>query len=299
MKAFPIVWFAALLGVAGARVEAPSSAAEIEGQVPTLKLPWGVYQAKMLEGDPNVINHPFSPGYMMCSDDMADTHFREYPIWCETGALQRTRVPLPTQILCSAKHGWSELHSDRHHRVGAYGWLAGDYMQEVAQPNAGLCDQALLFKWIQMYIDKVGGDRDQVSVFGESAGAGSILHHLIREGGTKDPGFGAFAVQSPAYEWAWDNTPGGTLDQIYQNFSQLAGYGLSFDIRCLRSSDNHSDANQMLVDTVKPTGLFPFGPAVDGQWARTIPTISPLEGMSAFLQRGLVLTCHRKPLAEY
>jgi carboxylesterase type B len=161
-----------------------------------------------------------------------------------------------------------------NYRVGAYGWLAGDYMQKVGQPNAGLYDQALLFEWVQNYVSQVGGNSSRVSAWGESAGAGSILHHLIREGGTKDPTFKTFAVQSPAFEWAWDNSPGGKLDKVYQNFSQLAGCGLTFDIDCLRASTNLSDANQMLFNTVRQTGLFPVGPAVDGKWIETIPTIS-------------------------
>ena len=180
-----------------------------------------------------------------------------------------------------------------NYRVGAYGWLAGDYMQKVGQPNAGLYDQALLFEWVQKYIGQVNGDNKQVSAFGESAGASSILHHLIREGGTRDPTFRKFAVQSPAFEWAWDNSPHGRLDEVYKNFSCLAGCGHSFDIDCLRASKNLSEANQALFDNVTQTGLFPVGPAVDGDWVQTIPTVSFSEGAYIFLclpTRGRKLT---------
>lgn len=166
-----------------------------------------------------------------------------------------------------------------NYRLGAYGWLAGDYMQTVGQTNAGLYDQALLFDWVQAYIHQVNGDKDQVSAFGESAGASSILHHLIREGGTVDPAFSRFAVQSPAFEWSWDNSPNGRLDKIYKNFSDLAGCGQNFDIDCLRSSKNLSDANQALFNSVRQTGLFPVGPAVDDVWVKTIPTLSFANGM--------------------
>lgn len=163
-----------------------------------------------------------------------------------------------------------------NYRVGAYGWLAGNYMQTTksTQTNAGLYDQALLFQWVQTYISQVNGDKNQVSAYGESAGASSILHHLIREGGTVDPTFRRFGVQSPAFEWAWDNSENGKLDKIYKNFSDLAGCGQNFDIDCLRASKNLSDANQALFTSVAKTGLFPVGPAVDNGWVRTIPTIS-------------------------
>ncbi|KAF9874688.1 acetylcholinesterase [Colletotrichum karsti] len=167
-----------------------------------------------------------------------------------------------------------------NYRLGAYGWLAGSYMEENGQPNAGLYDQALLFEWVQEYIEQVRGDRYSVSAWGESAGAGSIIHHLIREDGKKDPNFGTFLVQSPAFEWQWDNSKDGSLDKTFRTFSDLAGCGDKYDIDCLRDakSDKLVDANQQLFGKVKQTGLFPVGPSVDGKWVKTIPTIAFSQG---------------------
>ncbi|EEU44553.1 uncharacterized protein NECHADRAFT_85213 [Fusarium vanettenii 77-13-4] len=203
-------------------------------------------------------------------------------VWIHGGAFafgSKNRLgPIGTgqSILRASKY--QTIFAAGNYRLGAYGWLAGDYMQSAGQTNAGLYDQALLFDWVQLYIGQLNGDKDQVSALGESAGASSILHHLIREGGTIDPTFSRFAVQSPAFEWAWDNSPNGQLDKIYKNFSELAGCGRNFDIDCLRSSKNLSDANQALFSTVKQTGLFPIGPAVDDVWVKTLPTISFANG---------------------
>ena len=165
-----------------------------------------------------------------------------------------------------------------NYRLGAFGWLSGDYMQKHGQPNAGLYDQALLFQWVQRYIEQVSGDKSQVSAWGESAGAGSILHHLVRGDCAIDPTFKTFAVQSPAFQWSWDNIPMEKLDQVYQNFSSLAGCGKTFDMDCLRKSTNLTAANQQLFNTVRQTGLFPNGPAVDGKWIRRILTLSFASG---------------------
>jgi len=190
-------------------------------------------------------------------------------------------------------HGGSPLYNGRgiieasdyqtifvtgNYRLGAYGWLAGDYMQGAAQPNAGLYDQALIFKWVQEHITKVGGDKDHVSAWGESAGASSVLHHLIREDGEVDPMFNTFAVQSPAYQWLWDNKKEGKLDQTYKSFSSLAGCGESFDIECLRKSTNLSEANQKLYETVATSGLFPLGPSVDGKWVTSLSPVALANG---------------------
>jgi carboxylesterase type B len=163
-----------------------------------------------------------------------------------------------------------------NYRIGAFGFLAGSYMEKVGQPNAGLYDQALLLEWVQKYISLVGGDPRHVSAWGESAGAGSILHHLIRNEGTHDPKFQTFFAQSPAFEWSWDNSPGGRLDTTFKSFSELAGCGSGYNISCLREADTEKlkQANQNLYNNIRQTGLFPVGPAVDGKWIKSIPAVT-------------------------
>ena len=60
-------------------------------------------------------------------------------------------------------------------------------MEEGGTPNAGLLDQRAVFQWVQDHIGLVGGDKDSVSAWGESAGASSIMHHLVQKGGSQDP----------------------------------------------------------------------------------------------------------------
>ncbi|KAI1473461.1 alpha/beta-hydrolase [Daldinia eschscholtzii] len=326
------------------------TAARFEPDLPTIKLPWGVWQAKVYEEDDQIYifrnvrfgalperfgrpsfpeeksdaiqnieqdisciqlntkgiedppggNNPVgSPGndavletedclfldiYVPVSAFEPDTDLLPVVVWINGGAYafgsKNPSGPIASgrSILNTSKY--QTIYIQGNYRLGAFGWLAGDYMQKVGQPNAGLYDQALLLEWVQKYVNLVKGDKTRVSAWGESAGAGSVLHHLIREDGTKDPLFKTFAIQSPAFQWAWDNSPGGTLDAVYKNYSDFAGCGHEFNIDCLRSAsvEKLRSANQKIFRSFNLTGLFPVGPAVDGSWVKSIPAVAFSQG---------------------
>lgn len=60
------------------------------------------------------------------------------------------------------------------YRVGAYGFMPGKELQEEGSSNAGLLDQRMGLEWVADNIAAFGGDPDQVTIWGESAGAISV-----------------------------------------------------------------------------------------------------------------------------
>jgi carboxylesterase type B len=67
-----------------------------------------------------------------------------------------------------------------NYRVAAFGFLPSKFMGEEGLLNIGLKDQALLFQWVQDNIAAFGGDPDNVTIMGSSAGAHSVYSPCVQ-----------------------------------------------------------------------------------------------------------------------
>jgi len=65
-----------------------------------------------------------------------------------------------------------------NYRLGVWGFLSGS-TPYAPSGNFGLRDQQLALSWVQTYISSFGGDPQQVTIFGQSAGGMSIGLHLV------------------------------------------------------------------------------------------------------------------------
>lgn len=64
-----------------------------------------------------------------------------------------------------------------NYRLGVFGFLQLDIPE--ASGNMGLKDQVQALRWVRENIDKFGGDRNNVTIFGISAGAASVEYHML------------------------------------------------------------------------------------------------------------------------
>ncbi|KAK7551385.1 Alpha/Beta hydrolase protein [Phyllosticta citricarpa] len=196
-------------------------------------------------------------------------------------------------ILKTSKN--SVIYVASNYRLGAYGFLGGATMEESGLPNAGLWDQRAALNWTQQYISLLGGDPQQVTAFGESAGGGSILHHITAFGGKQNPLFKRAIIQSPAFDIKWDRK--GAIERQFQTFLGKAGCSGS-DVNCLRKTGKEKleKANDALVLDLA-TLRSAFSPVPDGGWVRQSP---PLELRSGNHWRGIesVLLSHVKDEAS-
>ncbi|KAF2794998.1 acetylcholinesterase precursor [Melanomma pulvis-pyrius CBS 109.77] len=148
-----------------------------------------------------------------------------------------------------------------NYRLGALGWSSGpSYQAEGGVSNLGLLDQRLALEWIQSYIGQFGGDKHRVTVFGESAGGGSIMHQITAYGGLKGPApFQQAIPQSPGWLPVSSNLQ---QEDSYRHLLNLTNSSSLADLRAL-SSEDIIRANTLQI-LQSPYGGYTYGPVVDG-----------------------------------
>ncbi|CAH1265721.1 ACHE [Branchiostoma lanceolatum] len=65
-----------------------------------------------------------------------------------------------------------------NYRLGSLGFLVVGEGKDAATGNYGILDQILALKWVQQNIGSFGGDKNRVTIVGQSAGADSIGIHM-------------------------------------------------------------------------------------------------------------------------
>jgi len=100
-------------------------------------------------------------------------------VWIYGGALMHGRTSLyPLDAL--AKQGVVAV--SMNYRMGRFGFFAhpalGAEAPDDVRGNYGHMDQRAALLWVQRNIAAFGGDPAQVTIFGESAGGGSVMVHL-------------------------------------------------------------------------------------------------------------------------
>ncbi|CAG2113531.1 unnamed protein product, partial [Medioppia subpectinata] len=69
------------------------------------------------------------------------------------------------------------VFASTNYRLGQLGFLYGD--REDAPGNVGFYDQLLALKWVRENAHQFGGDKDQITILGGSAGSWSVSAHIL------------------------------------------------------------------------------------------------------------------------
>ncbi|KAK7461053.1 hypothetical protein VKT23_008981 [Stygiomarasmius scandens] len=160
------------------------------------------------------------------------------------------------------------------YRLGLFGFLAGEAIKHDGNLNAGLLDQQFALQWIQEHISKFGGDPSRVVIWGQSAGAGSVLNHVIANGGQTNPSLFNGAISSslylPSYYPYNDVIPETVFTDIVNRTNCTTAENA---LSCLREVDGTllSSIN-VQVASAAFFGTFVLGPVIDGSFITQRPS---------------------------
>ncbi|MGN9793234.1 carboxylesterase/lipase family protein [Streptomyces sp. OZ13] len=164
-----------------------------------------------------------------------------------------------------------------NYRLGAFGYLAHPGLAEESPQgisgNYGLLDQQAALRWVRDNIAAFGGDPDNVTVFGESAGGGSVCQHLVSPR--------AIGLFHRAVAQSGCGFPLPTQESQQDRGATWANSLGCADVACLRTRP----ADQVLGASLNPTARW--APNVDGK-------VLPLQVTDA-LERGRF---HRVPVLQ-
>ncbi|KAJ7151907.1 Alpha/Beta hydrolase protein [Mycena crocata] len=185
----------------------------------------------------------------------------------------RTRNAPPENIVLSSEKPL--IFVTFGYRLGQFGFLAGTPVHQSGQLNAGLLDQRAALEWVQLYISKFGGDPSRVTIWGQSAGAASVMFQLIAEGGENKNLFHQAMGDSPPLIYLPHYTDT-FIEHLFTQFAGLAGCRNSGNgpatMACLRAASTGTIATagrDMLANLT--SALYPFGPIADGSFIRERP----------------------------
>lgn len=169
-----------------------------------------------------------------------------------------------------------------NYRVSAFGFLSTKSSRYPG--NVGLWDQLLALQWVHDNIADFGGNPNSVTIFGNSAGAASILLHSLYPGSKGL--FNRLIAESgsPICPWSFQIDPVTYARRLADNLG-CTQKDLDTAVDCLQTKNFMEIANNSRVAT-REEGLFraEWVPSIDGAFVPKDPRQMFLGAVDSFRQ---------------
>lgn len=263
---------------------------ELRFRDPQMVEPWeGVLSAKGFAKDPMQANFTLGPEYF--SEDCLYLN-----IWVPEGAGEKTPVMLwipggafanggsgavtpegPTTYDCAliAKDTGCIMVS-MSYRLNAFGFLNLNYLSDRFDDNVGMKDIIMSMRWVKETIHSFGGDPDNVTLFGESAGGQAITALMLVD--EAQPYYHKAIIESNCFGSFYTVEEEQAICELYLSYVGLDKERVDELVDV--PYETHIAANRMLDAYVFEhyNGRCSFCPVVDGKFIRDFPTLADYTG---------------------
>ncbi|KAJ3789776.1 Alpha/Beta hydrolase protein [Lentinula aff. detonsa] len=167
-----------------------------------------------------------------------------------------------------------------NYRLALWGFLGGKEAEDNGALNLGLYDQRDAMTWVQNYISYFGGDKDKVTVFGQSSGSMSIAYHFL----TEDTNLFRAAILESGVSTSVPVLNASASQSVYDALVNLAGCNNSSDtFSCIQTADESVLANAANSIASNPNSYSarPWAAAIDGEIIPDSPAVLTAQGKIA------------------
>ncbi|KAJ7775802.1 Alpha/Beta hydrolase protein [Mycena olivaceomarginata] len=156
------------------------------------------------------------------------------------------------------------------YRLGIFGFLPGTAVKQNGTLNAGLRDQDFALRWVNRYISKFGGDPSLVTIWGESAGGGSVLQHILFRG----------AITSSLFLPSQYNYNDRIPELLFSEAVAQTNCSAAADaLACLRTVDATAlETANIAINAAGFYGTWLLVPVIDGEFITQRPSLSLSQG---------------------
>ncbi|KAK4621915.1 hypothetical protein CLAFUR4_07375 [Fulvia fulva] len=208
-------------------------------------------------------------------------------VWIHGGGFVAgsARSPDGASFVASSQHPIAAVTFN--YRINSLGFLPSTLFEKEGLLNLGLLDQRFLLEFLQDHLASFGGDPDQITLGGRSAGGHSTGIHYFHNYGndTGKPLFARVILQSGSVTAR--AFPNATFPQYQSDFKRfMVALNCSTNatntaaLRCLRSApiDTIQAISAKMYADGAPTIAWPFQPTLGGPLLERPGSVSGIEG---------------------